>query len=179
MTAEAAPQITADWIGQAEERLSQAVTEAQELRYVGGLPDPSSGLSTVLARLSLVRTRLDRVEVLLGEVSRFRTGTRVLLREATARVDDKWAERVAGSSGKRGFGGTEIEGPRERYARADVAVVGDRILARQRERVFDAVQDAYADIERVRRGLDAVRMDLHLLVRVLSAPEHRLDRTDG
>lgn len=173
------PQFTDEWIAASEASLSAAVTEAQELRYKGGLPDPAFGLAEVLSRLSEIRVRLDRVGELLDQVSRFRTGVRVLLKEASARVDDKWAERVAGSRSRPGFGGTEIEGPRERYAKADVAVAGERIVARQRERVFDAVSDAYADVDRVRWHLESVRGDLHQMLRVMAAPEHRLDRTDG
>jgi hypothetical protein len=174
-----APEVSDDSVLTIEAQLIVAVDEARSLRFTGSLPDAAVGLVAVWARLQLVRANLDRVEELLGEVSRFRTGARVLLKEASARVDDRWAERVSGGRGRPGFGGSEIDGPRERYARADVAVVGDRIVARQRERVFDAVQDAHAEIDRIRRGLDAVRMDLHALVRVLSAPENRMDRTDG
>lgn len=179
MTAEAVPQVSDDWIESSEALLSAAVTEAQALRYKGGLPSPALGLGEVLSRLADIRSRLDRVGELHDQVSRFRTGCRVLLKEASARVDDKWAERVAGSRSRPSFGGSEIEGPRERYARADVAVAGERIVSRQRERVFDAVNDAYADVDRVRWHLESVRNDLHLMARVLSAPEHRLDRTDG
>lgn len=178
MTAEAVPPVSDDWIESSEALLSATVTEAQSLRYKGGLPDPALGVGEVLARLADIRGRLDRVGELQDQVSRFRTGCRVLLKEATARVDDKWAERVAGSRSRPGFGG-EVEGPRERYARADVAVAGDRIAARKRERVFDAVNDAYSDLDRVRWSLESVRNDLHAMLRVLSAPEHRLDRTDA
>ncbi len=179
MTAAASSQITDDWVEGAESTLASKVYEAEEHRYVFGLPNMAAGSGEVLSRLADVRTRMDRVEGLLAEVARFRTGTRVLLKAATARVDDKWAERVANTpGGKRATFGEQVEGPRERYARADVYVVGDRMDARRRERVMDAVQDSYDAIERVRRGLDAVRFDLHAMLRLFSS-EHRLDRTDG
>lgn len=178
-----APAISDQWVEQAEALCEQHLAEAESLRYTGGLPDASLGSGEVLSRLAVIRTRLDRVDELLAEVSRFRTGARVLLKEATARVDDKWAERVAGStatSRRKGsfVGSGEMEGPRERYARADVAVVGDRMLARRRERVMDAVGDAVEAITRVHRGLDSVRFDLHAMLKLFSV-EHRLERTDG
>jgi hypothetical protein len=158
--------------------LSEALREADELRYRDGLPDISVGMRDVLGRLSVVRGRLDQIDTLLTEVGRFRTGVRVLFKEASGRVDDKWAERVAGTKQRPGFGGGDIEGPRERYAKADVHVLGDRIVARQRERLMDAVNDAYTEVDRIRRSLESVRGDLHVLLRLFTAPEHRLDRTD-
>jgi hypothetical protein len=173
--------VTDPWITNTEARLDRSLTEAQELRYSDGLPALEEGISGVLARLADIRLRLDRVEVLVSEVARFRAQVRVALKASTAQVDDTWAEKVAGSGGRgnrASFGGFE-DAPREKYARADVAVLGLRIVARRRERVFDAIGDTYDGIDRVRRGLDSVRFDLHAMLRVLSVPEHRLDRTDG
>jgi hypothetical protein len=119
--------------------------------------------------------------VLLSQVATFRARVRVALKAAAASVDDAWAERVAGTGGRgnrASFSGFE-DAPRERYARADTAVLGLRVVARKRERVADAIADTYDGIERVRRGLDSARYDLHAMLRVLSVPEHRLDRTDG
>lgn len=178
MTAAPAAEDSTDLFAQAEQRLDAAVVEAQALRYVEGLPDPALGAREVLRRLSLVRSRLDEVDELLIEVSRFRTGTRVLFKEAAARAEDRWAEQVASTGGRRRSAfGSEMEGPRERYARADLATMEDRRVARARERTLDAVTDAYNVIDAIRRGLESVRMDLHALLRFMSAPEHRLDRT--
>lgn len=177
------PEVTDEWLAGAEGLLAAKMDEASALRFTGGLPSTEQGTGEVLARLANIRSRLDRVEVLLDEVARFRTGMRVLFKEATARADDRWSEIVAGSSpgGRRrgSFGSGEVEGPRERYARAEVLVFGERHAARRRERVMDAVTDAYDSVDRVRRGLDAVRFDLHAMLRVMAAPEHRLDRTDA
>jgi hypothetical protein len=173
--------VTDEWIANTEAELIRALTEAQELRYTGGLPALELGVSEVLARLADIRRRLDRIEVLISDVARFRSRLRVVLNESKARVDDTWAEKVAGSGGRgnRVSIGTFEDAPREKYARADVAVMGLRIVARRRERVFDAIGDTYDGVDRVRRGLDSVRYDLHAMLRVLSVPEHRLDRTDG
>lgn len=173
--------VTDEWITNTEARLDLALTEAQELRYTGGLPALELGVSEVLARLADIRLRLDRTEVLISEVARFRARIRVALKAASALVDDTWAEKVAGSGSRasRVAIGTFEVAPREQYARADVAVLGLRIVARRRERVLDAIGDTYDGIDRVRRGLDSARYDLHAMLRVLSIPEHRLDRTDG
>jgi len=172
-----------EWISDAEAMLEVKLNEAEEHRYRNGLPSLSMGSGALLECLADVRLRLDAVEVLLSEVSRFRTGARVVFKRSTARVDDKWAERVAGggaTSRRKGTftGSGEVEGPRERYARADVAVMGDRIVMRQRERVLDAADDAVRGLERVYKGLESVRFDLHAMLRLFSV-EHRLERTDG
>lgn len=173
------PQIDENWIGSSEALLSSRIDEAQSLRYLGGLPDTTFGSSAVLARLAEIRTRLDRVSVIRDEIGRFRTGVRVLFKEANARVDDKWSDRVANTQGaNRKTFGEQVEGPRERYARADVFVAGDRMVARQRERVFDAVNDAYSLVDSVAKHLDSVRFDLHAQLRVFGG-EHRLERTDA
>jgi hypothetical protein len=173
--------VTDEWIANTEASLDRALTEAQELRYAGGLPALELGASEVLARLSDIRRRLDRIEVLISDVARFRTRVRVAMNASKARVDDTWAEKVAGSGTRanRVSIGSFEDAPREKYARADVAVLGLRIVARRRERVLDAIGDTYDGVDRVRRGLDSVRYDLHAMLRVLSIPEHRLDRTDG
>lgn len=177
MTAEVAA-LSDEWVTLSESRLLEAVEKAQQKRYRGGLPDPALGAAVVLQRLSTVRLCLDEVEDLLVDVARFRTGMRVLFKEASAKADDKWAEQVASNGGRRRASfGSEIDAPRERYARADLATIEERRLARSRERVLDAVSDAYSVIDQIRRGLESVRMDLHALLRMLSAPEHRLDRT--
>lgn len=177
MTASEAP-LPEDWVARAEMQLLAALGRAQALRYLDGLPHPSLGASEVLRRLSAVRVRLDEVDGLLVEVAQFRTGVRVLFKEASAQLDDRWAAHVSGNGRpRRASFGSEIDAPREKYARADLATLDDRRLSRDRERVLDASEDAYRIIEKIFRGLDSVRMDLHALLRLMSAPEHRLDRT--
>ena len=175
------PEVQDDWVLAAEARLRASVAEALSLRLTGGLPSLADGPAGVLADLSACRVRMDRVELILAEVDEFRTRLRVVWKESKARVEDGWARAVTGSAGSRrtSFGEYGGDAPRERYAKADVSVIGDRINERRRERVFDAVNDAHDVIERVRRSLDSFRMDLHAVLRVLAVPEHRLDRTEG
>jgi hypothetical protein len=181
--ASASKEVTDEWVAMAEARFAHDIDEAKALRIHRGLPSLEEGAVEVLARLADVRRNLDQAEVLLSELGRFRTGLRVALKSSVASVDDAWAEKVAGTGGgsrgnRASFGGFE-DAPRERYARADVAVLGLRINARNRQRVFDAVNDTYDFIDGIRRGLDSTRYDLHALLRIMSIPEHRLDRTDA
>lgn len=156
------------WTDGAEAKLREAVDVARKLRDVGALPPIEHGPVAVLSMLQLVRVRLDEVETVLSQVSSFRTGARALLREAEASVDDKWAESVgqapASAPNRASFSGFETA-PRERYAKADVAVLGERRAARKRGRVLDAASDALDQIRLAHRGLDGIRMDLHLLLR--------------
>lgn len=177
-----APELQDDWVNAAESKLASAVGRVRELRQVKGLPDPRLGMGEVLAVLADLRVRLDEVESIQSDVSQFRTSLRVLLKESSHRVEDKWNEQVVGirtGAKRQSFGEYGSEAPRERYARADVAVLSDRIRERSRIRAFDATTDAYDTIDRIRRGLDGVRMDLHALLRAISVPEHRFDRTDS
>lgn len=141
----------------------------------------SYGAVAALEGLAEVRRRLDSLEVIHGDLLRFRTGIREVWKRAQAAVDDKWSERVAttSNSARPSFSRGEVEGPRERYARADQAVIAERIVARQRDKVMDAVNDAVTVVDQARRNLEGARMDLHAVLRVLAAPEHRLDRTDA
>lgn len=171
--------VSDEWVEVAEARLAEALDEAEELRFTGSLPTPVSGAEAVLDALVAVRANLDRVEGIYTDLVRFRTGIRVVWKAATSEVDDKWADRVANkTSGKRAaFSGGDIEGPRERYAQADLSVLPQRINARKREQVMDAVNDAVHVLDQIKRGLEGVRMDLHSVMRLMTAPEHRLDRS--
>lgn len=173
-----APDIGDPWTVQAEAVLRARVVSARQLRDVGQLPAVEHGPLPLVEMLRLVRSRMDQVESLLSEVSRFRTDARALLKEAEATVEDRWAERVVEPRAARrraSFDGSFDAAPREKYAAADLAVLEDRRKARRRDRMMDSCNDAVDQIRTAYRGLDGVRMDLHVLVRGLSV-ETRLER---
>lgn len=168
-----------DWTDGAEDKLREAVRQVRKLRDVGPLPAVEHGPAAVLGMLQLVRERLDEVETVLSQVSAFRTGARALSREADALVDDTWAEKVGQGSTPRArvsFNAGFDEAPRERYAKADVAVLGERRKARRRARVLEAANDAVEQVRLAHRGLDGVRTDLYMLLRAMGI-EGRFERS--
>lgn len=167
------------WTDGAEDRLRDAVRQVRKLRDVGSLPAVEHGPGAVLGMLQLVRERLDEVETVLSQVSAFRTGARALSREADAAVEDLWAEKVGQAPAARSrpsFNHSFDEAPRERYAKADVAVLGERRKARRRTRVLEAANDAVEQVRLAHRGLDGVRTDLYMLLRAMGI-EGRYERS--
>jgi hypothetical protein len=156
--------------------LDTIINEALVLRRGIELPTIDQGPVEVLARLIAVRSRLDRVEELLSTVARFRGQVRSQHKDATAEFDEAWASQITSANRRgRGSDGWSDPAPRERYATADVATLDLKRRVRQLDKILDTANDAIYVIERVQRGLDSTRMDLHLILRAMSV-ETQLER---
>jgi hypothetical protein len=154
------------------EMLDEALTTRQTIMApLGSNPDE------LLAALADVRARLDRVEELLASGLRLRGQARRAAEDASFAADVAWAqalESIKSAPVRRG-GSDSFEGPRERYAQADLAIFDakrhTRALARQASEMDD-----YVEVLRLTlRGLDGVRSDLLVMLRAFQV-EARLER---
>lgn len=156
--------------------LDPLVDEVLNLRHGSTLPSIDQGPTEVLARLTDIRTRLDRVEEILSTVIRFRGRVQAECKVATAEAEELWAAKVVEPS-RRGRTQTEwgAPAPRERYAEADLATLEPKRKQRQLERAVDTANTAVEVIQRAHRGLDSTRQDLHLILRAMTV-ESQLER---
>lgn len=156
--------------------LNPLIEESLRLRVGVSLPTIDQGPVEVLSSLIGIRSRLDRIEEILSIVVRFRGQIQSSFKSATAELEEAWAAQVSSPS-RRGRGSTDwnAPAPRERYAEADLATLDLKRRQRQWEHMFDTANVAVDVIQRTHRGLDATRMDLHLILRAMSV-ETALER---
>lgn len=153
--------------------LDKYVSEARKLRLEVALPGAHAGGVQLLECLLDVRSRLDRMEELLGNALRLR-GSAVRRHAAVrAEAEDAWDQAAyrARSTGVR----DEYSSAKERTAATNLEVLD----LRRAERAADADARACdAAVEQIRlsyRGLSDVRQDVHLVVRARQF-ESTLDR---
>jgi hypothetical protein len=144
---------------QVERLLQDYLVEALDLRFTFTIPPPGAGPEVVMNSLIETRQRLDRVEELLVRTLRIRARARRAATAATASADDHWnraVRRVATSSVRQG---PEFQGPRERYAEADLSTLEHRHEARLAEALAGHCDETYDAIRTMHRGLDGLRQD--------------------
>lgn len=155
--------------------LTKVVSEVISLRYGASLPPTFSGAQQVLDSLVDVRRRLDRVEELLVYTIQIKGRAHSENELKKSQADQHWAEALR--QGKRSpvMRGNEYEGPRERYAEADLATLNERREARQSQDLEDFANSCLDVIRTAHRGLDGLRQD-HLAVLRAAQMENALER---
>lgn len=157
-------------------RLGEFIEEAFALRFQLGEWPANAAPAEVLARLLDIRSRLDRVDELLfravrikSEVGRVHTRAHVAAEAAwdQASVATRRAPAVRGSG--------EFTGPRERYAEANLATLGQRRSSRQAEEVKSFADEAVEVLRIAQRGLDGARQETLQMLRSLQF-ESNLER---
>lgn len=144
---------------QVERLLQDYLVEVLELRFTFTIPPPGAASDEIVRSLSDTRQRLDRVEELLVRTMRIRARARRAATAATASADDQWnraVRKVATSSARQG---PEFQGPRERYAEADLAILEQRHQARLAEALAAHCDETFDAIRTMYRGLDGLRQD--------------------
>lgn len=144
------------------------VTEARMLR---DLPpwDAEDAPMDLHHHLLEVRARYDRVESILATLIERRTRVRALVHEARENHDDVWDTSATTKRTDRDF----MAG-RERVAFVNVDVIPQRRLLRRLERTEIVLDGAVESVRLIHRGLDTVRRDLDIRIRLLSL-ESRLE----
>lgn len=149
--------------------LDPLVEESLRLRTGISLPTMDQGPVEIVSILTEIRSRLDRIEEILSIVVRFRGQIQSLFKSATAELEEAWASQVSAPGRRdRGVSDWSAPAPRERYAEADLATLDLKRRQRQLERMLDTTNVAFDVIQRTHKGLDATRMDLHLMLRAMS-----------
>lgn len=130
---------------------------ASSLRRGAPWPGLNATPSDVLSALVEARSRLDRLEVVLGNAMSLRTATASQARAMEEAADDAWDDQA--NNGRRGLR-REYEGPRERYAYWEVAIRPLRLQAREARARADLAKDVYDRVKLAYDGLNELRRDL-------------------
>lgn len=126
------------------------------------LPDSGVPVQEVLDSLVRVRRRLDRVEGILvraisiaGQIARMAT-------VVEAQASEKWDEALV-SDPRINSGG--FVAPKEKYAQANLAVMGVRRKAQVAATAVRVTSDAVEVVRVAHRGLDSLRYDHVVMIR--------------
>ena len=150
-----------------KDTVNSLVSEVLKLRSSVSLPSASSVPQAVLDSLLDVRAKADRVEELSITVLRMRA--QLGRREAAlkALVEDSWAQALTDLKGTGSRQRDQYEGPRERYAEADLAVLSDKRTLRKLEELMSVVDEA-SDVIRVAfRGINDIMNDHRTWLRLI------------
>lgn len=139
--------------------LQALVVEACTLREDVTLPAAGADVAMLLNGLRATRERLDRVEELLVRAMRLRGQLERHAWSVTADADEQWARAVRHIVTAPLTRGPEFQGPRERYAEADLATLEVRRSARAAESLLAEATDVREVLKVLHRGLDGVRQD--------------------
>jgi hypothetical protein len=139
--------------------LHEMVTEATSLRLEVGLPAAGADVAQLLNSLRDTRVRLDRVEELLVRSMQLRGQIERNAIAVSADAADAWARAVRAIAAAPLTRGPEFQGPRERYAEADLLTLEQRRDARAAEGLLAEATDTREMLRTLHRGLDGVRQD--------------------
>lgn len=132
------------------------VEAASTMRRGAPWPGPDAAPIEVAQALVDTRTRLDRVEVLLGNAMSLKAGTAAQAKALEAAADDAWDDMAY--QGRNGYR-REYEGPRERYAYWEIAIRPQRRAAREARALADFAKDIYDRVRLSYDGLNDLRRD--------------------
>jgi len=145
----------------------ELLTEAVEMR-VFIPPDSVAGADGLQEGLQHARSRLDRLESLLIMAMTLRDALNVQARKAEQAADDAWDDEANRNRHRAG----EYEGAQERYAVWRLKTRRLRNVARTLREAADWAASAERRIERMYRGLDSSRLDLHKRLGALAYETH-------
>ncbi len=147
--------------------LRDYVTETVALRFEGTLPPAGAGPDEIIDGLIATRQRLDRVEELMVQTLRIRAAAKRGSTAATATMDDQWDQAVRAIGTSSVVRGTEFQGPRERYAEANLDTFEARREARRAAQLHSMADEAYEAIRAMHWGLNGLRQDHETMLRAM------------
>lgn len=155
-----------------EAQLAPFVEEVLRLRLAASIPSSSAIPQAVLDSLLEVRAKSDRVEAINIQVMRLRhrVARRVAAVKATA--DDAWSQAIADIKKAGARSGDQYEGPRERYAQADLATLSVKREMRKAEELLSIVDEASDVIKTALRGLNEVIQDHRIWLRTIQVQSY-------
>jgi hypothetical protein len=153
--------------------LASLTDEAIRLRMEVTLPGPHAPGDELLACLLDVRVRLDRLEEILGNTLRLRSGA---VRRTTAlriQLDDAWDEAAVRQ--RQSTVRDEYSSAKERAAATNLEVLDLRRAERTADADARSCDEAVEQIRLRYRGLSDLRQDIHTIVKARQF-ESTLDR---
>jgi hypothetical protein len=143
------------------------LSEAAEMRAFEP-PVRGAGADELADRLQRARAQLDRMESLLVMAMTLRDALVVEARRLEQAADDAWDDEARKNRGRAG----EYEGAQERYAVWRFKCRTLREAARTIREAADWAASAERRIDRMYRGLDSSRLDLHKRIGAMAYETH-------
>jgi hypothetical protein len=155
-----------------EASLAPIVEEVLKLRLQATLPDSNVIPQAVLDSLLDVRSKADRVEELNIKVMRLRAYTARKVAALKAAADDEWAQALVSRKRAGARSGDQFEGPRERYAEADLVTLELRRSLRKAEELLSIIDEASDVIKVAFRGLTEIIQDHRTWLRTIQTQSY-------
>jgi hypothetical protein len=150
-----------------EKRIAELLTEALNLRSESSMPYSEASPQVVLNSLLDNRQRVDRLEGIYLQVIQIRARLSRKTSAVKAEAEDSWAEALASMKSQGSRNRDQYEGPRERYAEADLATLELKRKARKAEELLGVAVEADDVIKTALRGLNEVIQDHRIWLRSL------------
>lgn len=142
-----------------EQKLSSLADEALELRSQSSMPGSEATPQEVLNSLLDQRWRADRMEAILTEVIRLRGRVGRATAQCKAAADDVWTQALVDARKSSAKRGDQFEGPRERYADADLVALSQRRELRKAENLLSLADEVSEIMKTASRGLSDIIQD--------------------
>jgi hypothetical protein len=143
-----------------KEDLARLLTEMAALRDFRVPPHDADPPAVHSALRDGLRPRLDRAEVIMAEVARYRRRARAAADDSARAADDAYDEALAKMSGPAARGGREYESIKDREVLARVKASPLRKQARAAERFADLADEAETAMRGMFFGLRDIRKEL-------------------
>jgi hypothetical protein len=150
-----------------EKKIAELLAEALSLRSSSSMPYSEASPQVVLNSLLDNRQRVDRLEALYLQVIQIRARLSRRTSAVKAESEDAWAEALASMKAQGARNRDQYEGPRERYAEADLATLELKRKARKAEELLNIAVEADDVIKTALRGLNEVIQDHRIWIRSL------------
>ena len=148
---------------------AERLEEVLALRHTDDpLPTANADPQILVDSLLAVRTRLDRIEGILAAVERARGRVDRALTLTSFSGDVAWAQALEDLKRKPTRSNSDFQGPRERYAEADLAALGPRRETNQLEALAKSARTAATVTRDAARGLNGVREDHLAILRAMN-----------
>lgn len=148
--------------------LDKLVKDASELRSGRVELGADASYPEVLDALVDLRKRYDRVEEIYRNVLQLKCGAVLARNRLQAEVSDAWNEAVVKVRQTSSRAGDEYMGPRERYAEADLMILGEKLKSRKADALAEYATTALECVRTILRGLDGTRQDHLTWLRTLN-----------
>ncbi len=152
--------------------LSDVIDEVLTLRAQVSMPSESAIPQAVLDSLISARAKADRIEALSINLLRVRYVVSRQLASARAVLDDAWAQAVVDINKQVSRNHDQYEGPRERYAEADLATLQLKRSVRKSEEAMALVDETSDVIKIALRGVNETIQDHRTWLRTIQVQSY-------
>lgn len=152
-----------------DDKLVRLLDEAYELRHGVTAGDINDSLPLMHAHLVRAGQARDRLDTILATFIRVAGQTRGQMIEAKDAYEDAWQKVATAKS----VGFQDYSTAKAKDADVDAKVMGEKFALRRAEKQDREMQSAMDYVKHLHRGVDSVRRDLELRVRIITT-ESRL-----